>query len=129
MILDKLKENPKPKPLLLITLIGFAIFISMTLAFSMLTSGMTQFATYGVLDFELAWTAEQINIIFAVWGAEGMQIQALAVYLDFLYIHIIAYAFINIYFENFPIYYPCYVYSKMRFFQQQKPIGMIGICC
>jgi len=86
MNLDKLKETPKQKILLIITLIGFVIFISLTLAFSMLTSGMTQFAKYGVLDFEFAWTAEQITIIFAAWGAEGMQLQALAVYLDFLYI-------------------------------------------
>ncbi len=83
---DKFIESPKQKVLVISTLIGFVIFISLTLAFSMLTSGMTQFETYGVLDFEFAWTAEQITIIFAAWGTEGMQIQALAVYLDFLYI-------------------------------------------
>lgn len=86
MNLDKLKEAPKQKILIISTLIGFVLFISLTLAFSMITSGMSQFATYGVLNFEFAWTAEQITIIFTAWGTEGMNIQALAVYLDFLYI-------------------------------------------
>jgi len=86
MNLDKLKEVPKQKILVISTLIGFVIFISLTLAFGMITSGMTQFSSYGVMEFELAWTKEQITIIFTAWGSEGMNIQALAVYLDFLYI-------------------------------------------
>jgi hypothetical protein len=86
MILDRLKEKPENKILKPITLIAFIIFISLTIIFSLMTSGMVIFKDYGVLDFEFAWTAEQINVIFAAWGTEGMQIQALAVYLDFLYI-------------------------------------------
>ena len=86
MILDHLKEKPKNKLLIIITLIAFVIFISLTLTFSLITSGMSIFEQYGVLNFEFAWTAEQINIIFAAWGNQGMLIQTMAVYLDFLYI-------------------------------------------
>lgn len=86
MILDKLKEKPKNKVIIPVTLIAFIIFISLTITFNLITSGIAVFRNYGVLDFEFAWTTEQLNIIFAVWGNEGMQIQALAVYLDFLYI-------------------------------------------
>jgi len=85
-ILEKLKEKPNKNHLKLLSLIGFIIFLSLTIVFGLLTADRPEFVEYNVLEFEFAWTADQINIIFAAWGETGMYIQALAVYFDFLYI-------------------------------------------
>ncbi len=84
MFLEKLLHFPRTIFLLIITIIALLIFILVNqLVFAPLSSLVS---TYNVLDFELAWTPEKIFIIFASWGALGMEAQALGVYWDFLYI-------------------------------------------
>ncbi len=84
MILEKLKKIPSDLILLNIAAIGIVILILINIfVFEPLAnSGLT----YGILDFEFAWTSEQISIIFADWGAAGMALQASGVYWDFFYI-------------------------------------------
>ncbi|HUW91111.1 MAG TPA: hypothetical protein VMV43_11420 [Candidatus Nanopelagicaceae bacterium] len=84
MILEKLKKSPSDLILLIIAAIGIVILLVINmLVFEPLTnSGLF----YGILDFEFAWTKDQILIIFTSWGSEGMALQASGVYWDFLYI-------------------------------------------
>jgi len=82
MILNKLKESPKDKfliisaliCLLIVLLIEFLVFIPIINP------------TYGILDFEFAWTQNRVEIIFTAWGAKGMNNQAIAIYWDSLFI-------------------------------------------
>ncbi len=84
MILEKLKKTPSDLILLIIAAIGIIILlvINMVVFEPLANSGLS----YGILDFEFAWTKEQILIIFAEWGSEGIALQANGVYWDFLYI-------------------------------------------
>jgi hypothetical protein len=84
MILEKLKKTPSDLILLIIAAIGIIILlvINMLVFEPLANSGLS----YGILDFEFAWTKEQILIIFAEWGSEGIALQANGVYWDFLYI-------------------------------------------
>ena len=84
MILEKLKKSPSDLILLNIAAIGIIILLVINIfVFEPLAnSGFF----YGILDFEFAWTSEQILIIFADWGSEGMALQASGVYWDFFYI-------------------------------------------
>ena len=84
MILEKLKKSPSDLILLNIAAIGIIILLVINIfVFEPLAnSGFF----YGILDFEFAWTSEQISIIFADWGSEGMALQASGVYWDFFYI-------------------------------------------
>ncbi len=83
MILEKLKKSPSDLILLIIAAIGVIILLVINiLVFEPLTNSI-----YGILDFEFAWTKEQILIIFAEWeSAAVMSLQANGVYWDFLYI-------------------------------------------
>ena len=84
MFLDKLIKFPRTLYVLIITIGAFLLFILINqLVFASLSALVS---TYNVLDFEFAWTADRIGIIFAAWGAAGMDAQALGVYWDFLYI-------------------------------------------
>ncbi len=82
--LEKLKEYPSDLFLLIIAAIGIVILLTINILIfeplAYLGYG------YGILDFEFAWTKEQILIIFGVWGDEVMTLQAVGVYWDFLYI-------------------------------------------
>ena len=84
MILEKLKKTPGDLILLIIAAIGIIILlvINMVVFEPLANSGFS----YGILDFEFAWTKDQILIIFTEWGAAGMALQANGVYWDFLYI-------------------------------------------
>ncbi len=86
MVLDKLKEYPKDKVLLLITLIAFVSYVILTMLGASIESELMAKSGYGVLDFEFAWTSDMIATIFAAWGEDGKQMEAIAVYGDFLYI-------------------------------------------
>jgi hypothetical protein len=82
--LEKLKKYPSDLILLIIAAIGIVILLTINiLIFGPLTYSVYE---YGILDFEFAWTKEQILLIFTAWGAEGMALQAAGVYWDFLYI-------------------------------------------
>jgi len=84
MILEKLKKTPSDLILLIIAAIGIIILlvINMVIFEPLANSGFF----YGILDFEFAWTKDQILIIFTEWGGAGMVLQANGVYWDFLYI-------------------------------------------
>jgi len=84
MILEKLKKIPSDLILLVIAAIGIIILlvINMLVFEPLANSGFF----YGILDFEFAWTKDQILIIFADWGGAGMALQTNGVYWDFLYI-------------------------------------------
>ena len=84
MILDKLKKSPSD----LILLIGAAIGVLILLTINILIFEPMSTAVYiyGILDFEFAWTKDQILTIFFTWGPQGMALQAAGVYWDFLYI-------------------------------------------
>ena len=84
MILEKLKKKPSDLILLIIAAIGIIILlvINMLVFEPLANSGLN----YGILDFEFAWTKDQILIIFADWESAGMELQANGVYWDFLYI-------------------------------------------
>ncbi|GAH23143.1 unnamed protein product, partial [marine sediment metagenome] len=85
MILEKLKKTPSDLILLIIAAIGIIILlvINMVVFEPLANSGFS----YGILDFEFAWTKDQILVIFAEWetGA-GIALQTNGVYWDFLYI-------------------------------------------
>ncbi len=82
--LEKLKKYPSDLILLIVAAIGIVILLTINILIfgPLLYSG----GMYNILDFEFAWTAEQILIIFGVWGDEVMALQAVGVYWDFLYI-------------------------------------------
>jgi len=86
MFLDKLKEIPRNLYLLILFLGGFILFIAInTLVFQALSTS-SLFTTYGILNFEFAWTIEQVELIFTAWGSTGMALQEAGVYWDFIYI-------------------------------------------
>jgi len=84
MFLEKLKKTPGDLVLLIIAAIGIILLLVINMAVfePLANSGFS----YGILDFEFAWTKEQILIIFTEWGGAGMVLQANGVYWDFLYI-------------------------------------------
>ena len=84
MFLEKLKKIPSDLILLIIAAIGIIILLVINiLVFEPLAnSGFF----YGILDFEFAWTKDQILSIFSEWGGVGIALQANGVYWDFLYI-------------------------------------------
>jgi len=84
MILEKLKKHPHDLVLLIAAALGIAIVLIINiLIFEPMAKAVY---IYGILDFEFAWTKEQILTIFTTWGPLGMEIQAAGVYWDFLYI-------------------------------------------
>ena len=84
MILEKLKKYPSDLILLIAAAIGIIILLAINIVIFEPMS--TAVHIYGILDFEFAWTKEQILLIFGTWGPLGMALQAAGVYWDFLYI-------------------------------------------
>jgi len=84
MNIDKLKKTPKTWVILLITCIGLTIFLLINQL--IFTSLPIDVPSYGILDFEFAWTASRISEIFAAWGSDGMNLHANGIYWDFVYI-------------------------------------------
>ena len=84
MILEKLKKYPSDLILLIAAAIGVVILL--TLNFVVFEPMAKASYYYGILDFEFAWTKEQILVIFSIWMDQGMALQAAGVYWDFLYI-------------------------------------------
>ncbi|MFX1451101.1 MAG: hypothetical protein ACFFCM_09685 [Promethearchaeota archaeon] len=84
MFLRRFKEFPKEKFVFLLTIVGFAIVVLLYIfVFTPIESSVS---TYGILDYEFAWTTNRVETIFSVWGADGMIRQTSAIYWDFLYI-------------------------------------------
>ncbi|MFX1312336.1 MAG: hypothetical protein ACFFHD_06955 [Promethearchaeota archaeon] len=82
MFINNLKEYPKDKYLVIATLICFLIVIIIEILIFL----PIETPTYGILDFEFAWTPKKVETIFMAWGNEGMNNQKLAIYWDFLFI-------------------------------------------
>ena len=84
MNIENLKKTPKTGVILFITAIGLLIFLLINqLIFASLP---IEVPSYGILDFEFAWTASQISVIFTAWGPNGMILHANGIYWDFFYI-------------------------------------------
>jgi len=84
MNLEKLKKSPSDLVLLIAAALGIIILLTINiLIFEDIATGSYR---YSILDFEFAWTKEQILWIFSVWEVDGMALQATGVYWDFLYI-------------------------------------------
>ncbi|TFG11131.1 MAG: hypothetical protein EU535_07655 [Promethearchaeota archaeon] len=66
----------------ILTVVGFAIFISINL----LVFGNLPPSTYGILHYEFAWSVEKVELIFSTWGAEIMGAQTRGIWWDFPYI-------------------------------------------
>ncbi|TFG20251.1 MAG: hypothetical protein EU533_06200 [Promethearchaeota archaeon] len=84
MFLDRLKESPKSLYLFMMFIAGFLLFLIIN--FTVFRPLGVAVTGYNILDYEFAWTPEQVIIIFATWGTNGMILQAAGVYWDFLYI-------------------------------------------
>ena len=84
MFLRKFIEFPKNKILYILALVGFLIVVLLEL-FIFLPMGATV-PIYGVLDFKFGWTAIKVDTIFTIWDSNGIKIQTIAVYWDFLFI-------------------------------------------
>ena len=84
MILEKLKKIPSDLILLVIAAIGIIILLVINILVFEPLANLD--SLYGILDFEFAWTKDQILIIFSDWGGTGIALQAIGVYWDFLYI-------------------------------------------
>ncbi len=84
MLLERLKESPKNKFLILITILGLVIVLLVYILIFMPIEASV--STYGILDYEFAWTQSRVENLFSVWGVEGINKQTLAIYWDFLYI-------------------------------------------
>ena len=84
MILDRFKESPKDKFVIIIALIGLGIvLLTYLLVFIPIEAAVP---TYGILDYEFAWTPDRVQLILLTWGDEGIHLQSLALYWDFLFI-------------------------------------------
>jgi len=87
MFLEKLKEFPKNKILILITIIAFiSLLIIQITVMSPIETELKSTTGYGVLDFEFAWVPEVINSIFTAWGPGGIGKETFATCIDFLYL-------------------------------------------
>ncbi len=84
MYLDKLKEFPKDKLLIFVSIISFiTVILIEVLVFMPIEADVS---TYGILDFEFARTSSKVETIFSVWGDTDMNNQGIAIYWDFLFI-------------------------------------------
>ena len=86
MFLEKFKEFPKNKTLIIATILSAIPFLVLTIVFCVNEVRLMASAGYGVLDFELAWAPETINQIFTAWGPIEMQTQVFITYIDYLFI-------------------------------------------
>jgi hypothetical protein len=84
MFVDKLKESPNSRSLIILFIGGFLIFIILNILIFQPLGQIVE--GYGIVDFEFAWVPEQVTVIFATWGEEGMILQTIGVFWDFLYI-------------------------------------------
>ncbi|MFX1426426.1 MAG: hypothetical protein ACFFBE_08230 [Promethearchaeota archaeon] len=84
MFLNKFKEFPEKRILYIITIIGFLIVLLVEIfVFIPIEANVS---TYGILDYEFAWTSSRVETILSVWGSEWIDNQITAIYWDFLFI-------------------------------------------
>ncbi|MFX0039884.1 MAG: hypothetical protein ACFFCY_11745 [Promethearchaeota archaeon] len=84
MFLNRFKDSPKNKYVIIMTLIGLVLVVLVyVLVFIPIEAAVS---SYGILDYEFAWISERVLLIFSAWGSDGIAYQAIAIYWDFLYI-------------------------------------------
>jgi len=84
MFLNRFKDTPKDKNVIIITIISFVIVLLVyILIFAPIEATVP---TYGIIGYEFAWTPDKVQVILLTWGAEGIFKQFLAICWDFLYI-------------------------------------------
>lgn len=84
MLIEKLKEFPSQKSLYILAFFGFLLVLLVEIfVFIPIES---EVPTYGILDYEFAWTSNNVFTIFSAWGANGLNLQVIAIYWDFLFI-------------------------------------------
>jgi hypothetical protein len=84
MILDKFREIPKSQTLFLMAITGFLLSIFLyVFVFMPIEAGVS---TYGIIDYEFAWTASKVETIFEAWDNQDVRSQKIAIYWDFLFI-------------------------------------------
>ena len=84
MLLENLKEVPSKRSLYLLAIFGLLLVLLVEIfVFIPIES---QVSTYGILDYEFAWTSNNVLIIFSAWGVNGLNLQIIAIYWDFLFI-------------------------------------------
>ncbi len=87
MILKKLKEYPKNKILISITIIAFILLLIIQFTvMGPIESVIKSTTGYGILDFEFALIPDVVNNIFTAWGSEGIANEIFATSMDFLYL-------------------------------------------
>ena len=72
MFLDKLKDFPENRIVIIITILAFILGILISqFIMAPIEAELKGSTGYGVIDFEFAWTSEQVDKIFKAWGSEG----------------------------------------------------------
>jgi len=85
--LEKLKDFPNNKILILITILAFVLTALISqLIMAPIEAELKNSTGYGVLEFEFAWTSERINTIFKAWGSEGKKKELYVTIVDFYFI-------------------------------------------
>ncbi|MBD3339122.1 MAG: hypothetical protein GF353_08430 [Candidatus Lokiarchaeota archaeon] len=87
MKLNKLLNCPKNLYVFIIVILGLFSYLYMTfIIFTTIEIYLQSKSGYGVIEFELAWTSENIDKIFRAWGQEGKKKQIYVTIVDFFYI-------------------------------------------
>jgi len=84
-MLEKLKESPKDRILVLITVVISVPFFILTLIFIINEFSLVSMTGYGVLDFELTWTPERMNALLTAWGPIEIENQTILHHIDNFY--------------------------------------------
>ncbi len=84
IFLDKFRDTPKTRELLIMAIAGFLLVIFLYI--SVFIPIESSVSTYGILDYEFAWTSDKVETIFEVWDNIDLESQKLAIYWDFLFI-------------------------------------------
>ena len=86
-MLDKLKESPSKKLLLILTIGALISFIIITLIFQLDNARVSALSDFNILHFEFAFTPTMALYIVTDWAAKSVTTIILnGIYLDFAYI-------------------------------------------
>jgi len=88
-MLDKLKESPSKKLLLIITSGALVSFIIITILFQLDNATVSALSPYGILHFEFAFTPAAAQAIVTNWAITIPSVTPIilnGIYLDFVYI-------------------------------------------
>lgn len=83
---ERIKRVPRDSTVALAAILSFIPFVFLTLFFVYNERALMASSDYGVLQFEVAWTAKTIDKIFAAWGPANVQHQIYVHHVDYLYL-------------------------------------------